>query len=80
MVKYEYDVMEMTRNSRIALHVHPVTAPAPTAHAHCEPILGIPVHEHYRHIELTIHEALEEHLDRWARDIDLTCERLRPLH
>jgi hypothetical protein len=61
------------------IHLHPVTALAPTAHAHCEPKLGTPDHEHYRYIELSIYEALEEHVNWWASETDLTCERLRPL-
>jgi hypothetical protein len=79
MVKYEYDFLERARRSRLAFHMHPVAAPPPTAHAHCEPELGNPAHEHYRYIELSIHEALEEHVNWWASDADLTCERLRPL-
>ena len=79
MVKYEYDFIEATRSSRLAFHMHPVTVPAATSHAHCEPKLGSPEHEHYRYIELSIHEALEEHEKWWATDTDLTCERLRPL-
>ncbi len=79
MVKYEYDLLEMTRSSRLAFHMHPVTVPAPTSHAHCEPELGSPHHEHYRYIELSIYEALEEHERWWATDTDLTCERLRSL-
>lgn len=79
MVKYEYDFLEMKRTSRLAFHMHPVAEPAPTPHAHCEPELGAPEHEHYRYIELTIYEALEEHEKWWATDTDLTCERLRPL-
>lgn len=79
MVKYEYDFLERARRSRLAFHMHPVAAPPPTAHAHCEPELGNPAHEHYRYIELSIHEALEEHVNWWASDTDLTCERLRPL-
>lgn len=79
MVKYQYDFLEAARGSRLAFHLHPVTAPAPTAHAHCEPQLGNPEHEHYRYIELAIYEALEEHVSWWASETDLTCERLRPL-
>lgn len=79
MVKYEYDFIEVTRSSRLAFHLHPVTVPAPVSHAHCEPILGSPAHEHYRYIELAVYEALEEHERWWATDTDLTCERLRPL-
>jgi hypothetical protein len=30
-------------------------------------------------IELSIYEALEEHVNWWASETDLTCERLRPL-
>jgi hypothetical protein len=79
MVKYEYDFIETARNSRLAFHMHPVTVPAPTAHAHCEPEIGNPEHEHYRYIELSVHEALEEHVTWWASETELTCERLRPL-
>jgi hypothetical protein len=79
MVKYEYDFIETTRSSRLAFHMHPVTERATTSHAHCEPSLGRPEHEHYRYIELSIYEGLEEHEKWWATDTDLTCERLRPL-
>lgn len=79
MIKYAYDFLEVVRNSRLAFHWHPVIDPRPTPHAHCEPRAGEPAHEHYRHVELTIHEALEEHVKWWASDIDLTCEGLRPL-
>jgi hypothetical protein len=79
MVKYQYDFLETARSSRLAFHKHPIAAPAPTPHAHCEPELGIPEHEHYRFIELSIYEAIEEHELWWATDTDLTCERLRPL-
>lgn len=78
MVKYEYDFLEIARNSRLAFHMHPVNVSAATAHAHCEPELGNPKHEHYRYIELSIVEALEELVDWWATDTDLDCERLRP--
>lgn len=77
-MKYEYDFLEIARNSRLAFHMHPVSVPAATAHAHCEPGIGSPEHEHYRYIELSIFEALEEHVDWWATDTDLDCERLRP--
>jgi hypothetical protein len=79
MVKYAYDFFESRRNSRLSFHWHPVIDPAPVPHAHCEPDVGAPEHDHYRYIELTIHEALEEHEKWWASDTDLTCERLRPL-
>jgi hypothetical protein len=79
MVKYAYDFLEVVRNSRLAFHWHPVMEPAQTPHAHCEPAAGDPEHEHYRFIELTMHEALEEHMRWWASDTELTCEGLRPL-
>lgn len=79
MVKYGYDFLEIVRGSGSAFHQHPVAGPVPTAHAHCEPELGNPEHEHYRYIELSIYEALEEHVNWWASETDLTCERLRPL-
>jgi hypothetical protein len=79
MVKYAYDFLELKRNARLSFHYHPVTDPIPVPHAHYEPKLGHPEHEHYRYVELTIHEALEDHERWWASDTDLTCERLRPL-
>ena len=79
MVKYAYDFLEVKRNSRLSFHYHPVAEPSPVPHAHCEPEVGKPEHEHFRYIELTIREALEEHERWWATDTDLTCERLRPL-
>lgn len=79
MVKYAYDFVEMTRSSRLAFHSHPLLRTEPTPHVHCEPELGHPAHDHYRFDELTIYEALEEHLKWWAADTDLTCEELRPL-
>jgi len=79
MVKYAYDFLDVTRNSRLSFHAHPVNELVPTPHAHCEPEAGRPAHHHYRFIELTVHEALEEHMKWWASDTDLTCERLKPL-
>ena len=79
MVKYAYDFLELRRNAHLSIHYHPVTDPTPVSHAHCEPEVGNPEYEHYRYIELTIQEALEEHERWWATDTDLTCERLRPL-
>ena len=79
MVKYAYDLLELARNSRIALHNHLLTGPTPVPHAHCEPEVGYPEHDHYRFVELTVQEALEEHLRWWASETELTCERLWPL-
>lgn len=79
MVKYAYDFLELKRRSRLSFHYHPVSESTPAPHAHCESKIGKPEYEHYRYIELTVHEALEEHLTWWAADTDLTCERLRPL-
>lgn len=79
MVKYAYDFLDVRRESRLAFHAHPVYRQEPTAHAHCEPEQGKPAHHHYRFDELTIHEALEEHMKWWASDTDLTCADLRPL-
>jgi hypothetical protein len=79
MVKYAYDFLELNRNCRLSFHYHPVADPTPVPHAHCEPEVGNPEHPHYRYIELTIQEALEEQVKWWATDTDLTCERLRPL-
>ena len=79
MVKYAYDFLESRRSSRLSFHHHPVIDPVSIPHAHCEPEVGRPAHEHYRYIELTIHEALEEHMQWWATDTDLSCEGLRPL-
>jgi len=78
MVKYAYDFLEVVRNSRLSFHSHPIVVPTPVPHAHCEPVVGSPEHDHYRYIELAIHEALEEHLQWWASDTDLSCEGLRP--
>lgn len=80
MVKYSYDFLEVVRNSRLAFHAHPVLKPTWTPHVHCEPEQGNPAWEHYRFYELTIQEALEEHMKWWASDTDLTCEGFRPLH
>ena len=79
MVKYAYDFLEVQRKSRLSFHWHPVADPTPIPHAHCEPEVGNPQHEHYRHIPLTIQEAFEEHVRWWASDTDLTCDDLRPL-
>jgi hypothetical protein len=79
MVKYSYDFLETRRNSRLAFHAHPLLTLSWTPHAHCEPEQGRPSHDHYRFIELTIYEALEEHMTWWASDTDLTCDNLRPI-
>lgn len=78
MVKYTYDFLEVVRNSRLAFHMHQVLRPEPESHAHCEPEQGTPEYDHYRYIELSIHEAIEEHMTWWASGTDLTCDGLRP--
>lgn len=79
MVKYAYDLLEVTRNSRLAFHSHQIREPTPTPHVHCEPEQGNPAHHHFRFFEMSIYEALEEHQKWWASDTDLDCGGLRPL-
>ena len=79
MVKYAYDFLELTRNSRLAFHAHPVTREEATPHVHCEPEQGSPANHHYRFDELTIYEAVDEHMKWWASETDLSCAELRPL-
>jgi hypothetical protein len=79
MVKSSYDFLEVRRGSRLAFHMHPVLDPECTPHVHCEPTTGSPEYDHYRFYELSIQEAIEEHMKWWASDTALSCDELRPL-
>lgn len=78
-VKYHYDYIDLTDQSRLAYHRHDLAGAPDVPHIHCQPSGGRPSARHFRAYEVDLLEAHDEFAALYATGRAIDCAGLRPL-